>query len=98
MFRGLSLERELVYDCIVIGAGPGGLQAAIYLGRYNRKVLVIDRGGGRTTHAKHIENFLTHKAISGGEIIKLGIEQAISFNAEVRKGLVTKVLKQDQFE
>jgi len=98
MFRGLSVEKEYVYDCIVIGAGPGGLQAAIYLGRYNRKVLIIDRGGGRTTHAKHIENFLTQKAISGSEIIKLGIEQARSFNVEIRKGLVTKVMKQDLFE
>ncbi|MFZ2197387.1 MAG: NAD(P)/FAD-dependent oxidoreductase [Thermodesulfovibrionales bacterium] len=92
------MEKEHVYDCIVIGAGPGGLQAAIYLGRYNRKVLIIDRGGGRTTHAKHIENFLTQKAISGSEIIRLGMEQARSFNVEIRKGLVTKVMKQDLFE
>ena len=92
------MEKEQVYDCIVIGAGPGGLQAAIYLGRYNRKVLVLDRGGGRTTHAKHIENFLTQKVISGSEIIKLGMEQARSFNVEIQKGLVTKVLKQNLFE
>lgn len=92
------MENKHVYDCIVIGAGPGGLQASIYLGRYNRKALIIDRGGGRTTHAKHIENFLTQKAISGSEIIRLGIEQARSFNVEVRKGLVTEVLKHDLFE
>ena len=92
------MEKEHVYDCTVIGAGPGGLQSAIYLGRYNRKVLIIDRGGGRTTHAKHIENFLTQKAISGSDIIRLGIEQARSFNVEIRKGLVTKVIKQDLFE
>ena len=58
------MAEEKIYDCIIIGAGPGGLQAAIYLGRYNRDVLLIDRGGGRTQHAKHIENFLTQKAIS----------------------------------
>ena len=98
MVRRLSVEKEHVYDCTVIGAGPGGLQAAVYLGRYNRKVLIIDRGGGRTTHAKHIENFLTQKAISGSDIIRLGIEQARSFNVEIRKGLVTKVIKQDLFE
>jgi len=98
MVTELSVEKEQVYDCIVIGAGPGGLQAAIYLGRYNRKVLVLDRGGGRTTHAKHIENFLTQKVISGSEIIKLGMEQARSFNVEIQKGLVTKVLKQNLFE
>lgn len=87
-----------IYDCIIIGAGPGGLQAAIYLGRYNRNVLLIDRGGGRTHHAKHIENFLTQKAITGEQIIKLGLEQAKSFNVKIEKGLVTRVLKKEYFE
>src|SRR5512145_2110300 len=92
------MAQDLIYDCIIIGAGPGGLQAAIYLGRFNRKVLLIDRGGGRTNHAKHIENFLTQKAISGRDLIELGKEQARSFNVIIEKGLVTKVLKQEYFE
>ena len=92
------MDAERVYDCIVIGAGPGGLQAAIYLGRYNRDVLVIDRGGGRTTHAKHIENFITQKEISGAEIIKLGMEQARSFQVDIKRGVVSKVLKNRLFE
>lgn len=91
-------EEKKIYDCIIIGAGPGGLQAAIYLGRYNRKVLLIDRGGGRTHHAKHIRNFLTQKTVPGKEIIRLGLEQAQSFNVEVKQGLVTKVLKGEYFE
>jgi putative hydrolase of the HAD superfamily len=66
-----SIPDDKIFDCIIIGAGPGGLQAAIYLGRYNRHVLLIDRGGGRTSHARHIENFLTQKVISGKEIITL---------------------------
>ena len=92
------MTEEILYDCIIIGAGPGGLQAAIYLGRYNRKVLLIDRGGGRTWHARHIENFLTQKVISGREIIKLGIEQAINFNVTLINGLVTNVLKHEYFD
>ncbi len=87
-----------LYDCIIIGAGPGGLQAAIYLGRYARKTLIIDRGGGRTRHAKLIENFLTHKAITGNEIIDRAVEQARSFGVEVEKGLVTSVQKKERFE
>jgi thioredoxin reductase (NADPH) len=90
-------EGKRVHDCIVIGAGPGGLQAAIYLGRYNRDVLLIDRGGGRTRHAKHIENFLTQKSISGNEIIELGLEQARNFNVGIEQGLVTEVAKGDGF-
>ncbi|MGC2061887.1 MAG: NAD(P)/FAD-dependent oxidoreductase [Thermodesulfovibrionales bacterium] len=89
---------DTLYDCIIIGAGPGGLQAAIYLGRYNRNVLLIDRGGGRTSHARHIENFLTQKAISGKELIALGLEQARSFNVVVEKGLVTNVVKPEHFD
>jgi thioredoxin reductase (NADPH) len=92
------MEREIIYDCIIIGAGPGGLQGAIYLGRYNRKVLLIDRGGGRTAHARHIENFLTQKSISGKEIIEIGIEQAKSFNVEIIRDTVKNLLKKDYFE
>ncbi len=41
---------ETILDCIVIGAGPGGLQACIHLGRYNFRVLLFHiPGGGPTT-------------------------------------------------
>ncbi len=92
------MAEERTYDCIIIGAGPGGLQAAIYLGRYNADVLLVDRGGGRTWHASHIENFLTQKAISGREIIEKGMEQARNFNVKIEKGLVTRVVKNTLFE
>ena len=92
------MAEEKVYDCIIIGAGPGGLQAAIYLGRYNRDVLLIDRGGGRTWHAKYIENFLAHETISGKEIIARGLEQVKKFNVRIKNGLVVKVQKSNLFE
>jgi thioredoxin reductase (NADPH) len=88
----------MIYDCIIVGAGPGGLQAAIYLGRFNRKVLLIDRTGGRTAHAKSIENFLTQKAIPGSEIVERGLEQAKRFHVEVLRGMVTEVLQKEGFE
>lgn len=81
----------MTYDCIIIGAGPGGLQAAIYLGRFNRKALIIDRSGGRTGHARSIENFLTQQVISGREIIEKGMEQARRFGVPVERGTVTRV-------
>ncbi len=89
---------DRVYDSVIIGASPGGLQAAIYLGRFNRDILLIDRGGGRTAHAKSIENFLTRKAVSGKEIIERGLEQAKSFNVKIEHGLVTAVDKKEHFE
>lgn len=88
---------EHVYDCIIIGAGPGGLQAAIYLGRYNRDVLLLDRSGGRTWHARRIENVLTHREISGSEIIERGMEQVRSFNVRIERKLVVNVQKNGVF-
>jgi len=87
----------LVYDCIIIGAGPGGLQAAIYLGRYNRSVLLFDRSGGRTWHAPHIENMLTQRDISGSEIVLRGMEQARSFGVTIEQERVVAVEKDDLF-
>jgi thioredoxin reductase (NADPH) len=94
----IKQDRARVYDCIIIGAGPGGLQAAIYLGRFNRDVLLIDRGGGRTAHAKAIENFLTQNSITGKELIEQGLEQAKSFHVSIEKSLVTGLVKKDTLE
>jgi thioredoxin reductase (NADPH) len=77
-----------------VGAGPGGLQAAIYLGRNNFRVLVLDRGGGRTRHARHVENYLGHRAISGAELLDIGIEQARGFGVEIKRAGVSGVRKE----
>jgi thioredoxin reductase (NADPH) len=91
------MGKQEIYDCLIIGAGPGGLQAAIYLGRFNRDVILIDRSGGRTYHARAIENFLSQRVIPGKEIIANGTEQAAGFGARIEKGRVTKVLKNEHF-
>jgi len=85
------------YDCIIVGAGPAGLQAAIHLGRSNRRVLLIDRGGGRTAHARSIENFLAHPAISGREMIRIGKTQALDFGVHFEEGVVSSVEKRERF-
>ncbi|MDA8089349.1 MAG: NAD(P)/FAD-dependent oxidoreductase [Nitrospiraceae bacterium] len=79
------------YDCLIVGAGPGGLQAAIYLCRYGRDVLIVDRGGGRTRHARRIENFMTHSMISGQDLIEKGLAQAARFGARTEKKTVTSI-------
>lgn len=84
-----------IFDCLVIGAGPGGLQAAIHLGRYNRSVLLLDRGGGSTKSAAHIENFLTQKSISGQEIVGIGLEQVERFGTTVIKKKVERLTREE---
>lgn len=85
------------YDCIIIGAGPGGLQAAIHLARYNRQVLLIDQGGGRTRHALHIENYLGLEVTSGKELVDTGIKQLKSFGAAFRREHVASVRAGNDF-
>lgn len=88
---------DLPYDCVIIGAGPGGLQAAIHLGRYHRRTLLIDRGDGRTRHALHIENYLGIPAISGKSLIDIGIEQLRQFGGDFQRETVESVTVADGF-
>jgi thioredoxin reductase (NADPH) len=88
-------DSDLIYDCIIIGGGPGGLQAAIHLGRYNRQVLLLDRGGGSTNSAASIENFLTRDLITGRQIIALGMEQALRFGTRLEKKRVERLAQTD---
>lgn len=93
------MGRERLYDCIIIGAGPGGLQAAIHLARFNRRVLLMDRGGGRTRLAGHIVNYLGIPAIDGLELIRIGFLQGRSFGVTVKsRTAVTKISKRKFFK
>ena len=49
----------LVWDCVVVGAGPAGLSAALMLGRCRRSVLVCDAGEPRNWRSREIHGFLT---------------------------------------
>lgn len=72
-----------LYDTVIIGSGPGGLSAAIYLGRFMRKVLVIDSQHGRSTYPQINENYLGFpKGISVRKLRNLGKEQAEQFGVE----------------
>jgi len=93
--RGSS---ELI-DCIVIGGGPGGLQACIHLGRYNFRVLLFNVQGGRTGYAKHIENYLGLPVVSGPALLETGLGQVKNFGVHVEHAKVEKVIGHEgQFE
>lgn len=87
----MDVGAEELFDCIVIGAGPGGLQACIHLGRYNFRVLLFHRPGGRTHHAKHIENYLGLRTVSGPDLLETGIAQAESFSVTIERAKVDNV-------
>jgi thioredoxin reductase (NADPH) len=91
MERADSIGSETLLDCIVIGAGPGGLQACIHLGRYNFRVMLFDIPGGRTGYAKHIENYLGLRVVSGPELLETGLAQVESFGVALERAKVDRV-------
>ena len=46
-----------MYDCVIIGGGPGGLAAALYLARFRKSCVVLDAGGGRASLIPCCRNF-----------------------------------------
>ena len=59
-----------MYDLIIIGLGPGGINACIYAKRSNLNVLVIERGmpGGTLHNIKEVENYLGYEHINGSDL------------------------------
>ena len=79
-----------MYDCIIVGGGIAGLQAAIQLGRYRRKTLVIDRGDGRSTLCRNYHNVLGYpEGVSGETLRALGRRQAQGYGVQFVEGNAT---------
>src|SRR5512132_2963793 len=72
-------------DCIVIGGGPGGLTAALYLARFRREVLVIDSCSSRASLIPRSHNYPGFpEGITGDELLQRLTEQAQRYGAEIR--------------
>lgn len=83
----------MIYDIIIIGAGPAGLTAAIYGRRAEKSVLVIEKGGfgGQVTFSPKIENYPGFGELSGAELADKMVEHAISLGAEFELETVTEI-------
>lgn len=71
---------EKTYDCAIIGAGPAGLSAAIYMGRMRRSVIVIDDDKGRSNWHQVNRNYLGFvDGIHAASLRDVGARQAEQF-------------------
>ncbi|MFI7011972.1 NAD(P)/FAD-dependent oxidoreductase [Streptomyces sp. NPDC050145] len=80
-------------DAAVVGGGPAGLSAAIYLARYRRDVAVFDTGHGRSTHHQVNHNYLGFpEGIATVDLRKLAAEQLSRYpHARIVHHLITSV-------
>lgn len=84
-----------IEDCIIVGGGIAGLQAAIQLGRYLHKVVVIDSNQGRSTLCKCYHNILGWPdGISGEDLRKLGKKHAEKYGVIFMKDKVKSLKKE----
>lgn len=85
------------YDVIVIGAGPAGLTAGIYLSRARLKTLIINEGtvGGQLVLTHEIANYPGVEGISGYQLANIMKKQALSFGCEIKSNVSIRGIELD---
>jgi thioredoxin reductase len=82
----------MLYDVLIVGGGPGGLAAALALGRARKRVLLCDSGPRRNAAASSLHNFVTRDGTPPEEFRRIGREQLANYpNVEVRDVRVESV-------
>lgn len=85
------------YNCIVVGAGPAGITASIYLARKNLDILVISQDiGGQAFLSSCIENYLGYKLITGPELVTKFKNHMKSFKIDLAQEKVLKIKRFDE--
>lgn len=81
------------YDVIIIGAGPGGMTAALYAARANLSVLMLDRGiyGGQMNNTGAIDNYPGLPDVTGPELGEKMYQGTMKFGSKFAYGEVTQI-------
>lgn len=83
-------------DCIIIGGGPAGLNAAVVLGRCLRKVLVFDSGTYRNQYSHGMHNYLTRDDILPTAFIKLCHAEVNKYGGRIMPNRIKRARKNEE--
>lgn len=89
-----------MYDTIIIGNGPAGVSASLYIKRAGFKVLIISKNEGALTKAEKIDNYYGFEnTISGKELLENGTNQAMRLGVEfINREVISIKYSQENFE
>ncbi len=80
-----------MYDVIIIGAGPAGISASLYLIRAKKSILVISKDNSSLKKAEKIDNYYGLESLTGKELFDRGIKQAKELGVNIVKEEVISV-------
>ncbi len=85
-----------MYDLVIIGAGPAGLNASVYASRYGLKNLIVGEiAGGLTTQTHEIGNWLGEEKITGFEFAQKATNHVKALGAEIKAALIDQIKKSE---
>lgn len=87
---------DSIFDCLIIGGGPAGLTAAIYLARFHLNIMIVDGGKSRASSipcTRNVSGFT--EGIEGTELLRRMRDQACKYGAKIEAEFVTR-LERDQ--
>lgn len=86
-----------MFDVVIIGSGPAGISAAIYLKRAKKNIIIISNGKSSLEKAEKIENYYGIESISGKELYEVGIKQAERLSIPIQMDEVTNISFENTF-
>ncbi|HKP35141.1 MAG TPA: NAD(P)/FAD-dependent oxidoreductase, partial [Sphingomicrobium sp.] len=86
-----------ILDCLIVGGGPAGLTAAIYLARFHLDILVVDGGKSRASWIPCTRNHAGFPdGINGEELLQRMRDQACKYGAKIESEFVTKLGRDEE--
>jgi thioredoxin reductase (NADPH) len=86
----------MMLDCLIIGGGPAGLTAAVYLARYRRSLRIVDSGESRARLIPTSHNYPGFKGVGGHELLQRLREQALQYDVPFEQGTVNELSVETQ--
>jgi thioredoxin reductase (NADPH) len=88
------MASDVSYDVAIVGGGPAGLSAAIWLARYLHSVVLIDSGDPRSWETRGINGYLGMPEVRPAELRRRGREECRSYGVELIDGFVARATKE----